>query len=175
MEINYTLTPEDYIQFNLKQFSQSNQLKKSMMIQLIIPILVAIALFLFRLFKKTLTTGFVIFIVAAIVLWPIVYTFFFKRTLRRRLEKITKEKAAELDLGPRKVFIDEHGLKEEKAILHFQDLIRIEETVGYFFFHQTEDLAYILPKRDLTDKQIEYIRATLRKIGVVSTPENQAQ
>src|SRR5699024_12804867 len=86
-----------------------------------------------------------------------------------------RSKAAELDLGPRKVFIDEHGLKEEKAILHFQDLIRIEETVGYFFFHQTEDLAYILPKRDLTDKQIEYIRATLRKIGVVSTPENQAQ
>ncbi len=175
MEINYTLTPEDYIQFNFKQFSQSNDLKKSMMIQLMVPILVVLAVLIFRIVKKSVTTPFVIFIVAAIIVWPVVYTFFFKRTLRRRLEKITKERADDLDLGPRKVFIDEHGLKEEKSMLRFQDLIRIEETVGYFFFHQTEDLAYILPKRDLTDDKIDYIRQTLRKIGVVTTPENQAQ
>lgn len=173
MEINYTLTPEDYIQFNFKQFSQNDKMKRSMMIQLMVPILVVLAILIFRIVQKTVTTGFIIFIVAAIVLWPIIYTYFFKRTLRRRLEKITRERASELDLGPRSVFIDENGLREEKSILHFSDLIRIEETVGYYFFHQTEDLAYILPKRDLSEEEIEYIRSLLRRIGKVTKSNDQ--
>lgn len=174
MEINYTLTPEDYIQFNFKQFGQNDKMKKTMMAQLTIPILVVLAILIFRFVQKTVTTKFIIFIVAAIILWPIIYTYFFKRTLRRRLEKITRDNADELDLGPRTVFIDEKGLREENSILRFHDLIRIEETVGYFFFHQTEDLAYILPKRDLSEEEIDHVRKTLQKIGVVSKPEKQA-
>src|SRR5699024_12114642 len=74
-----------------------------------------------------------------------------------------RSKAAELDLGPRKVFIDEHGLKEEKAILHFQDLIRIEETVGYFFFHQTEDLDRKSTRLNSSHVSISYAVFCLKK------------
>lgn len=164
MEINYTLEKEDYLQFNLKQLTHNKRTKRAMIIQMIIPTLVILAITIFFGIKGELSPlrlGLCVFLLFA---WPFVYIKFFKSSVKKRLIRIIDKKADELNLGKRTLRIDEKGLRDVHGNLPFTHLHHIEESKGYYFFHETIDAAYILPKRDLTQEQDQYIRQLLSKV-----------
>lgn len=164
MEIQYTLEKEDFIQFNLKQLSMDPKTRRAIGGQVILPILVILALTIFNYVQGTLSTLRLVLSVALMVAWPFFYMTFFKRGVKKRLSKIIDQKADGLNLGPRTVFIDEKGLKDSLGLLPFHSLHHLEESQGYFFFHQTKDAAYILPKRDLSQEQIDYVKEIFEKV-----------
>lgn len=164
MEIKYMLEKEDYLQFNLKQLSRHKKTKRAMGIQIILPMIVLLVMGLFLGLKGQLNLFKIGVLVLLLVAWPFIYIRFFKRSLKKRLLRIIDQREKELHLGPRTLRIDEKGLRDVYGSLPFTRLHHIEETVGYYFFHETEEAAYILPKRDLNQEQLDYIKNLLQRI-----------
>lgn len=165
MEIKYTLEKEDYLQFNLKQLSSDKRTKKSMGIQMLIPMLILVVLGIFFLATGAMTLAKGGLLLVLLIAWPFIYVNFFKKSVKKRLIRIIDQRAKELNLGPRTLRIDEKGLRDVHGSLPFSRLHHIEESKGYYFFHETQDAAYILPKRDLTQEQVDYITNLLAKIN----------
>lgn len=172
MEIHYTLEKDDYLNFNLKQLSTDEKIKRAMASQIFIPVLVILALVAWYWYKDQLSPLRIGVFLFLLVAWPLLYLKLFKYTITKRLKSIIDQRAKELNLGERTLYIDEKGIKDQYGNLPFTHLHHIEEGKNYYFFHETREAAYILPKRDLSQEELDYISSILLKLKEQIIQEN---
>ncbi|MDO5037322.1 MAG: YcxB family protein [Tissierellia bacterium] len=166
MVINYTLTKEDYIQFNLKQLSASNKNRRRMALQMMVPMVLTLAIFLFYFFKGSLKVSTGIILTVLFLAWPFIYIYTFKRAVKKRLNQFIDQNLEDLNLGDKTLTITDKGLKDSESFRAFKNLYRIEESQGYYFFHQTDSAAIILPKRALSPQEDQELKAILAGYGL---------
>jgi hypothetical protein len=157
MELEYELTEDDYIAFNLYYVKHSKTVKQSLFMQRFLPPIIFL-IFPFVLFWVTgeflmvLLISFVLFS----VVWIIFYPRYFYGYIKRNVSKLLNEGSNANILG-RHVFIStEDGFVEknraEQRSGRWSSIERVEENDYYYFLFFSTMNAYIVPKRSFSDK-----------------------
>ena len=120
MKKKFTITEEDYFHYQWHMFKKNPTAKRTMYIQMALPILVFIAIAIFyyatgKALKGLLPLGVVL------VLWPFIYQFFFNRTMKKKLKQLIQKMKKDLPIG------DHHASMDEKGI-HDGDIVVVEQT-----------------------------------------------
>lgn len=165
MEIKYNLTKDDYVLFYIKVFGVNKNMHKQVVAQSIAPtiiiLIVSIALFFI---KDWAFYQLLIGIIIALA-WPAVYTRIYRNKLNKQMAQLVDNKSDTLPLGEQTMLLDEDALTYRGETVPYLNLRYLAETNLYFYFYKTDELAYIIPKRDLSKDEQIYIRRTLQKAG----------
>ncbi|MDN7242765.1 YcxB family protein [Planococcus sp. N028] len=158
MEINYSITEEDYVDFNLFHARNSKSLKKAITIQrvlipliyLLIPVLLSYILDMPFLFL------FVPFLVFSI-LWAVYYPAFVYRNVKRTATKMIKEGKNEDMLGQHTMIFSDEGLREisskgEKTV-NWSGIEQLAEDTANFYIYNSAVSAFIIPKKDVKNRK----------------------
>jgi hypothetical protein len=152
MKIDFTLTKEDYIAYNLHHIQHSPSLKKSLNIQryglalifLIFPFIIAsmtpIPLFLWLLVYGS------IFIV-----WIKFYPKYFVSSTKKRILRLIEEGNSANLLGERSILVTEEAVEEitpqGESRTTWGSIERIDETDDYIYIYTSPINAYLVPTR----------------------------
>lgn len=161
MEIRYTITEEDYIQFNLYHIEQSASLQKQFqMLRLYLPVLVAIVIFLVG--TQVMAQPAIYWSIVAVLYatgWFVFYPRIYKNAMKKNVLKMTHE-GDNTSLFGEKTLVIEGG----KITITGQDTTEIIEKSAIKELKQKNDLvilynsavsAHIIPTRYLTESQLE--------------------
>lgn len=161
MEINYNVTEEAYMEFNMFHAKNSKAIKKSMMTQrFLIPLLyLAGAVIVSYILDMHLSIMGIPFLIFG-VLWMLFFPAYFNRQIKRTARKMIREGKNEGVLGKHSMVFTEEGLRETNATgetkvawVWIQDL---KEDNFNFYLYNTGITAFIVPKKDLDN--IEGVR-----------------
>lgn len=164
MEINYILTEDDYLNFNLFHTKHSKVVKKSLLIQRLMGPVIFIAFsYLFSIFADLPFIGLFVTFSIISVLWYIFYPAYFYKLIIRNVKKAMNEGDNGGLLGKRQMILNEEGIidvnSSSKTESNWQAIKDIKEDENNFFLYNSAVSAYIIPKRDL--KQIDELRSYL--------------
>ena len=166
MNIEYEITPEDLIQFNLFHMDMDPQAKKAFMIQSSIPSIMLFIFMVYRYYKASFpfVKGLLLF-VGLVVIWTFGYRFIFKKILEWKMRKILKVKGKDHNFGKKTMEFHKDYLMEttggRKKKLFYKDIYRSVETKDYIYIYEAPAVAYTLPKSCLTSEQVEFIKEKL--------------
>lgn len=154
MEIDYELTEEDVVAFNLYHVKNSKVGKNSLQWQRFVSPMIFLLFAYFLSVFTDMARGplFMVFGMTAI-LWVLFYPKYFYFHITRQVRKMLKE-------GKNEGLVGEHSMKMNKAGIadktstdetHVQwaDLQRMVEDADYFYLYTSTVSAYILPKRNI--------------------------
>lgn len=158
MQVNYELTKEDYIDFNMYHGLRSKTVKKSMFLQqYILPIVYLIVPFFLEDFKSPkfkYCMG--VFIVIAIS-WIILYKKYLKKYMRKRIVKMIDEGDTSKNFGNKVMILSEEGIedigKNDQSKLKWEGIYKIEESDKHIFIYKNSMSAYVVPIRALDNKE----------------------
>lgn len=158
MELNYKLTEEDYIDFNVFHAKNSKAVQKQVTIQrLMVPV---IYLALAILASVLLDLQFlVIFIPVLIVniLWFIFYPAYFYRLIKRNSTKMMREGKNDGALGPHTMIFTEDGLREispkGELTVSWSGIENLGEGDAGFYLYNSGMSALIIPKKELGNSE----------------------
>lgn len=177
--LNYELTHEDYIEFNVYHVAHSEIMRRSLiLIRFGVPILLVFIPFLlakltvipFRYWMITLS------IAALIHIWS--YPKYADKTLRKKISKMLKEGKSKSLLGQMKMTISENGIWNVYAHTESKsswDVVeRIVVTTKYVYIYIGSVAAYIVPFRafSVAEEKSQFIDA-LTNFAVA--PENSTE
>ncbi|MFC6464385.1 YcxB family protein [Marinilactibacillus sp. GCM10026970] len=165
--IEYELTEEDYISFNWHHMQNSPSQKKLFkLFAFILPILLLPGVYFLgtRVFKQS-SLYWAIMGVGVYVLWICVYPALYKRAVKSQTLKLLKEGDNSSLYGKRKLNLMEDPLIViEKDITSSLPKSRIKEIKEYddmILLYVDAISAFVIPKRELSEKDISDIRAIL--------------
>lgn len=166
MEINYTLTEEDYLNFNMYHVKNSKTAVKSLKLQrFITPLFFIVFAFVFSAIADVSFWGlFIIFFVIGI-LWVLFYPSYFYSVVRRQTKKMIQEGENEGLLGKHHLVMTEEGITETtssgKTKVCWGSLKDFKEDDKNFYLYNSGLSAIILPKRAVTN--IEEVYAYIKR------------
>lgn len=168
MEINYKLTEEDYIHFNLYHIKNSETGKKALALQrFITPLFFIIISYIYSLISDMAFLPLFITFFVMSILWVIFYPKYFYSLIARNAKKMIKEGKNDGLIGNHQLKLAEEGLvdtslnKETKVT--WLGITSFQEDDGYFFLYNSSVSSYILPKREIddVDEMRQYVQSKL--------------
>ncbi|PSL41478.1 YcxB-like protein [Planomicrobium soli] len=169
MEINYSVTEEAYIDFNLFHIKNSKSTQKTITIQrVIIPIIYLLIPILFSyILDLPFLFLFVPFFVFS-VLWAVFYPVFVYRNVKRTAKKMIREGKNEGMLGNHKMIFSDEGLREKSSKgekkVYWLGIEHLAEDTDNFYLYNIAVSAFIIPKKDVGNRA-ELKSYLLKKIG----------
>ncbi|WP_186580578.1 YcxB family protein [Aquibacillus kalidii] len=170
MEFTYTLTEEDYINFNLTHVKQSITVKRSIGIQRFsIPIIyIALAFVMSALLDIPVLWMLVPFSVLSVI-WVITYPKIFLRSIRKNASKMIKEGKNENLLGTHHMIVNDNGLTDinenGETKVNWSGIDKVVHEQDYIFLYNSSVSAYIIPKRELSSRLDEFLTIVKEKTG----------
>jgi len=165
MKLQYELTNQDFIDFNINFIETSPVMKRSLLIQRIMfPILLlASPATLSNLFDVPFMVLMTLFGVLAI-LWALFYLKWFKFRIARKSEKLIASGKVPGIVGPHELFI-EQGIISDKTsanITRYETIEKVVESRTHIFIYVSQVMAYIVPKKVFTTpSEMETFRGIL--------------
>ena len=156
MEIDYNLTEEDYLSFNVFHAKSSKTVAKSLVLQRFLsPIIFLIAGFMFAwIGDGSLIVSLIIFSIMGI-LWIVYYPKYFYGLITKNSRKMLKEGKNDGLLGDRCMILSDEGIVDSSSNgetkVKWAGIKKIEEDDNYFYIYNSAFTAYILPKQSLTN------------------------
>jgi YcxB-like protein len=150
MKIEFDLTKEDYLQFNLHHMANSKTVKKSLFIQQYISstIFLIVPFIAVKITDVPLIVWLVCFSIIYL-LWIFQYPKFFNSIVIRRLEKMLEESNSKNLYGIYTIDLTEDGVheisKSGETKINWNSIVKVEETDSYIFIYNTAISAYIIP------------------------------
>lgn len=168
MTINYELTKQDYIDFNMHHIATSPTMKRALFIQrFILPILfLVLPIFLIQITDIPLWYWFSVLGTAS-VLWIVLYPKSVNRSVAKRISKMISEGSATGIVGTHCLSLTEQGIvdKTEYSETRYHVIERIEESEKHIFIYVSAVMAYIIPKRVFpTSDEADEFRIALKKL-----------
>lgn len=170
MKIQYNLTEEDYIHFNLYHVKNSKTGKQALGWQRFLsPVFfIAGAYFLSWMGEMSFLPLLITFLIMS-VLWIIFYPKYFYSLITRNAKKMIKEGKNDGLIGDHQLILSDAGLvdtssnKETKVT--WPGITSFQEDDRCFYLYNSSVSAYILPKRDIdqVDQLRLYIRSKLAR------------
>ncbi|WML32939.1 YcxB family protein [Clostridium sp. OS1-26] len=173
-EIEYDLTREDYIEYNMNHMATSKTMKRTLFIQqYIISLMFIVAPFFFvRITKAPFKFWLTVFLITYL-LWVIFYPKYFKLVVKRRINKMLDEGKQENLFGRYSILITHEGILENSNMgqsnTNWNAVERLIETEEYIYIYISPVNAYIVPKRVFQDamRKSEFINLIEQYSGVV--------
>ncbi|MDQ0507977.1 Uncharacterised protein [Aedoeadaptatus ivorii] len=153
MKHRFTLSEEDYFRYQWFMFLNNPAAKRTMRIQQFLPMAVFVAVAIFYLFTEKSIKD-LLPLAGVLVLWPFVYVFFFKRSMRKKLKSLIARMKDDLPLGEHTVTIEDGALADGDVRFSFDEIRGIcEADRHYYIFYGDHPAAYLLPK-EAADAQL---------------------
>lgn len=152
MEIQYELTEEDYIHFNLSHIHRSKTGKRMLLLQRFIgPFLIlGSGAFLIVVLHENSWWELSGYGVIAL-LWFLYYPKYFNRHIRKQTKRMIKERGNEGMIGPHTMELDKDGLCDRNEFgetrVSWSGIKEVVEEDEYVYLYNASVSAYILPKR----------------------------
>lgn len=169
MEINYHLTEEDYLNFNMYHVKNSKTAMKSLNLQRILgSIFFIVFAYLFTIIAETENSGLLIVFIIVGVLWFIFYPKYFYAHVKRQTKKMIQEGKNGGLLGEHHLVMNKAGILETTSSgetkVSWAGLKKFAEDEDNFYLYNSGFSALILPKRDVTNEQEvrTYIQSKLK-------------
>lgn len=156
MEINYKLTEEDYLEFNLFHIKNSKTAIKALNIQRFLPpIVFIIATYISTaVIDASLPVMLIIFLTISI-LWIIFYPKYFYNYIIRNTKKMLREGTSDGLLGEHHLIMTEEGIEDSTSNsdskVRWSGFVNFEEDSYNFYLYNSSVSAYIIPKREISD------------------------
>ena len=156
MKINYELTEEDYLHFNLFHVKQSKTAIKSLNIQrFLTPVFFIIVAFIFSgIGDMPVVFPLIIFGLISIV-WLIFYPKYFYSLVMRQSKKMLREGKNDGLLGEQQLALSEEGIvyttSNGESRTKWSGIKKVVEDSDFFYLYNSSVSAYILPKRALSN------------------------
>ena len=148
----FTITEDDYFDYQWHLFKHNPTAKRSMTIQMLVPIAVFVAITIFYIATKKPVDG-LYPLGAAITLWPLLYRFFFYRSMQKKLRKLIRKMEKDLPIGEHHVAITEEGITDGDVDFTYDDIRSVVENENYLYlFYKDATQAYLLPKHLANEK-----------------------
>ncbi|MDL4842269.1 YcxB family protein [Aquibacillus rhizosphaerae] len=167
MEINYTLTKDDYINFNLYHAKHSKSIQKTLFyLRVTAPILyLGLAAVFSFITEIPILVTLVPFIVISI-LWVVFYPRLFYGTIKRNAYKMIKESENDSLLGKHQMKVDEAGIIDKttngQTSVNWSGVVNFAEEKDYYFIYIGSINAYIIPKRYLPGQSLKQFDETVK-------------
>lgn len=153
----FTITEDDYFAYQWHLFKHNPTAKRSMTIQMLAPIAVFVAITIFYIATKKPVKG-LYPLGAAITLWPLLYCFFFNRSMQKKLRKLIRKMEKDLPIGEHHVVITEEGITDGDVAFTYDDIRDLVANENYLYlFYKDATQAYLLPKNLANEKINSYI------------------
>jgi hypothetical protein len=150
MKLEYEITKQDYIDFNIYHMNHSVSIKHSLFIQrFIFPIIFLILpIFLVKITDIPLWYWFDVSIISSI-LWIIYYPKFLKKSVGRKVSKMLEEGKTTGILGNHIFSFTEEGVvdKTEFSETSYNLIEKVVESEAHIFIYVSAVMAYIIPIR----------------------------
>ncbi len=150
MNLEYQITKQDYIDFNIYHMTHSVTMKRSLFIQrFIFPIIfLVLPIFLIRITAIPLWYWFTTFIISSI-LWVVFYPKSLKKSVKRKISKILEEGKNTGILGNHIFSFTEEGIvdKTEFSETKYSLIEKVVESETHIFIYVSAVMAYIIPIR----------------------------
>lgn len=156
MKINYELTEEDYLHFNLFHVKQSKTAIKSLNIQrFLTPVFFIIVAFIFSgIGDMPVVFPLIIFGLISIV-WLIFYPKYFYSLVMRQSKKMLREGKNDGLLGEQQMALSKEGIvyttSNGESQAKWSGIKKVLEDSDFFYLYNSSVSAYILPKRALSN------------------------
>lgn len=164
MEIYYTLTEDDYMNFNLYHVRNSSTAKKALKMQRLMgPFLYLFFTILVYLYLDIPLPVLVIMFLALSSLWFFLYPRYFYNHILRSTKKMIKEGTNDGLLGEHHMIVSDEGITDfstnRETKVQWSGIQLFKEDDENLYLYNSSVSAYILPKRDLkkTDVVRDYI------------------
>ena len=165
MKLQYELTNQDFLDFNINFIETSPVMKRSLLIQRIMfPILLlASPATLSNLFDVPFVVLMTLFGVLAI-LWALFYLKWFKYRIARKSEKLIASGKVPGIVGPHELFIEQGVISDKTSanITRYETIEKVVESRTHIFIYVSQVMAYIVPKKVFTTpSEMETFRGLL--------------
>ena len=169
MEIRYSLTEEDYLNFNMFHIKNSKTAKRALNMQrFLTPILFIVASFVLSKVGNISFLGLFIAFFMVSILWIIFYPRYFYSYVIRNTKKMIKEGKNDGLLGEHCMIFSEEGIVDSTTTsetkVTWSGIKNIKEDTHNIYLYNSSVSAYILPKRELNnvDEMKTYLKSKLR-------------
>lgn len=152
MKIEYKLTKEDYIQYNLYYMDTSDTVRKSLFRQRYITSLVFLVFpFIMGLVSNIPLWYWLAVFILAYILWVAYYPRYFRSYSKKRIQKMMEEGKSEKLLGLHSMELTEEGITETTSYgvskISWTMMERIDETDLYIYIFFNAFTAFVVPLR----------------------------
>lgn len=158
MKINYILENEDIVNFNLYQFKKSSKFYTTLLFQSILPM--AIMVFAVTRLKPNLfsNSSSYLMLIPLFLIWVFLFKYIFEFTLKRKILRLLKmQKNVEIGLEKNMTFSENSLIEGSGQELNYKDILMIKDVNNYIYIYKDSEQAYILPKKYLSEENIQYI------------------
>lgn len=168
MTLHYTITQEDYIEFNVFYMENSKQQKQiNRFMRFGFSIFGSIAVYFGgRWFTQGSNIYWIIVALLFMVGWYLYFPQFMKKTQIKYFKKLLKEGDNSALFGKRELVVHKDYLEVKDAtttsILNSKNLLEWKETENLIILYVSSITAHVIPKRDLSGSEYESIRAVLQ-------------
>lgn len=148
MRINYILTVEDYVNFQMNHIFLDKKARFSFFLS---RFAIPVALFLFP-FIFNIGIPWPIFALIAVAYF-LIYPKFFLNRMRRRMNRVLSHPANQSLTSERKMEADDDSLRitiapfKETTVLEWDHIAKFSEVRDYFYIYTSPKIAFIVPKR----------------------------
>lgn len=158
MKINYEFTKEDYIDFNMYHGLRSKTVKKSIFLQqYILPIVYLIVPFFLEDFKSPKFKYCMGFFIVIAIMWIVFYKKYLNSYMRKKVIKMMEEGEDSKNYGNKVMIISKEGIEDigdhDQNKLRWDGVYKIEESDKHIFIYTNSMSAYVVPIRDLENKE----------------------
>lgn len=169
MEIRYSLTEEDYLNFNMFHVKNSKTAKRALNMQrFLMPIIFIVLSYVLSKVGNMSFFGLLIAFLIVSILWITFYPKYFYSYVFRNTKKMIKEGKNDGLLGEHHMVLSEEGIidltsnGETKVI--WSGIQTLSEDKYNIYLYNSSVSAYILPKRELNnvDEMKTYLKSKLR-------------
>ncbi|MFJ5717779.1 YcxB family protein [Neobacillus sp. NPDC093127] len=156
MEINYHLTEDDYLNFNLYHVKNSKAAMRTLNIQrFLMPIFFIAAAYLFSTIDDVPFLWMLVPFIIVSILWFIFYPKYFYNHVARGTRKMIKEGKNEGLLGDHTMRLSDEGIVDSNSNgetkVNWSGIHEFKESSDTFYLYNSAISAYILPKRELAN------------------------
>lgn len=161
-KVEYDLTKEDYIAFNMHHIDHSPTIKRSLFIQRYVVALVFLAFpFIYSNVSGVPLLLPIIIYGAVFIIWILFYPRYFTASMKKRILKMIDEGGNASLFGPRSFTLSETGVEEVsdqgESRSSWRSIEKIDETVDHIYVYISSINAYLIPTRafqDITQKNM---------------------
>ncbi len=158
MEINYKLTEEDYLKFNLFHIKNSKTAIKALNMQRFLPPIFFIILS--YILSTVGNTSLPVILTASpilSILWIIFYPKYFYNYVIRNTKKMIREGKNDGLLGEHQLIMTKEGIEDSTTYgetkVSWSGLKNFEEDNYNFYLYNSSLSAYVIPKRELSNAE----------------------
>lgn len=170
MKLNYQLTYNDYLEFNLFHMDNSDEIKKSLLVSRVILSIIIFGVAFLAVRDRNIS-GYVFFAVIWLVCM-IFYTKYFRAFVKRRIEKLIKEGKNIGFLGNCSLILSDEGINvisdSGEVKTRWEGIERISVDKEHIFIYFGSLAAHIVPIRVFADNSEKefFLEALNNKINL---------